>query len=201
MLENPEKFQCVRAWFIKYRLRNGMEGCYLISESDKDRLWDMLQKIGEEKGIEFFEFNSDTHHILIQLSQVIFYQFLFEYVWFDPAQISEAQNSETQDAETEDFEEDGDPYSVKIYFTNNPIPVTFNVDNDPNPKEEGDAGEMGNFIFFALNADEEDLLHFTDTGGETAFFRASTIALVETPLRLLEANRGLDEEDKELEDA
>lgn len=46
---------------------------------------------------------------------------------------------------------------------------------------------MNDFLFYALNAhEEEQLLHFIDEDGETAFFKASSIALVEIPLKALQ---------------
>ncbi|MBY0292947.1 MAG: hypothetical protein K2W92_06650 [Alphaproteobacteria bacterium] len=165
-----------KKWFIKYRLQNGVEECYPLSALEKNDLSVRLPKICEEKGgLDFFEFNTTTHRILMQSAQLIFFQFLFE-----PQYNDDSPNTN---------EEEEDPYAVKIYFTNNPNPMIFNVEVDqPDLADEGNKGEMNNFLFYALNTyEEEQLLHFTDEDGETAFFKASRIALVEIPLEVLQA--------------
>jgi hypothetical protein len=65
-------------WYFKFRLRNGFEGCYRISSEEKESLEERLPLICEAKGLEFFEFESLSHRILIQASQLVFFQFLFE---------------------------------------------------------------------------------------------------------------------------
>lgn len=171
-----EKPQDLRKWFIKFRLRNGLEECYPISSSEKEHLWNVLPEICEEKGLEFFEFNSKAHRILVQSSQLIFFQFLFE-----PLSIPYPKNSD-EDAN------DADSYAVKIYCADNPKPLVFHVDIDePDPNDEGNQGEMNNFLFYASHIyDKEQWLNFTDEDGETAFFRGTNIALAEIPLKVLQ---------------
>lgn len=182
MSKKPEQAQELMKWYIKYRLRSGLEGCYPISTSEKEDLWERLPKVCEQKGLNFFEFESETHHILMQPSQLVFFQFLFE-----PLNNNASQDSEDEDMD-EDVDEVMDSYSVKIYSTDSPNPMIFQVDVDqPDPNDEGDQGEMSNFIFYALHiCEEEELLHLTDEDGETAFFRGSSIALVEIPLKVLQ---------------
>ena len=174
MPKKPSKFEELKKWFIKYRLQNGIEGCYPISALEKNNLWDYLPKVCEEKGLNFFELDTKTHHILMQSSQLIFFQFLFE-----PLSIKLSKDCD---------EDISNPYSVKIYFTDNQNPMIFHVDVDqPDLEDEGDQGEMNNFLFYALNAhQEEQLLHFTDEDGETACFKAPSIALIEIPLEVLQ---------------
>lgn len=181
MRKNSKKLdqpQQLLKWFIKCRLKNGLEKCYPISSTEKDYLWNNLPQICESKGIEFFEFDSGDHRILIQASQLMFFQFLFEPCFL----------IETQDSMKGDGEEDARAYAVKIYFADDPNPQTFYADVDvPNPKDEGDQGEMNNFLYYALHVgDEEEWLHFTDEDGETAFFRGASIALAEIPLLVLQ---------------
>ncbi len=165
----------LKKWVIKYRLQNGVEGCYPLSALEKNDLSIRLSKVCEEKGLNFFEFDTTTHRILMQSSQLIFFQFLFE-----PQYNDDFPNTS---------EEEEDPYAVKVYFTDNSNPMIFNVEVDqPDLADEGGQGEMNNFLFYALNAhEEEQLLHFTDEDGEPAFFKASRIALVEIPLAILQA--------------
>lgn len=174
-LENSDRFQELKKWFFKYRLRNGVEGCYPISGSDKERLWNGLQKTCKEKGVNFFEFDSKTHRILMQASQLIFFQFLFE-------PICGITHEDCND------DEDNDSYPVKFYFTNSPRPIILQVEEDePDPEDEGNEGEMSNFLFSALHLCKKgELLHVTDEDGETAFFRGSSIALVEIPLEVFQ---------------
>lgn len=79
------KTQQLLKWSIKCHLKNGVEECYPISSKEKNHLEGMLPEICERKGIELFEFNSKAHRILIQASQLMFFQFLFElqdlYLW------------------------------------------------------------------------------------------------------------------------
>lgn len=174
-LEDSDRFQELKKWFFKYRLRNGLEGCYSISGSDKKRLWNGLQKICEEKGVNFFEFDSKTHRILMQASQLTFFQFLFEPI-----------HSITHEDCNDD--EDNDSYPVKVYFTDSSHPIILQVEEDePDPKDEGNEGEMSNFLFSALQLCEKgELLHVTDENGEIAFFQGSSIALVEIPLEVFQ---------------
>lgn len=173
-LNDSDKFQESKKWFFKYRLRNGVEGCYPISGSDKERLWNGLQKICEKKDVNFFEFDSKTHRILMQASQLTFFQFLFEPIC----------SITSQDCN----DDDSDSYPVKFYFTDSPHPIILHVEEDePDPEDEGNEGEMSNFLFSALHLCEEgELLHVTDEDGETAFFRGSSIALVEIPLEVFQ---------------
>lgn len=154
---------------------NGVEGCYPISGSDKERLWNGLPKICEAKGVNFFEFDSKTHRILMQSSQLTFFQFLFEPIC----------STAPQDCNDD---EDSNSYPVKVYFTDTSHPIILYVEEDePDPKDEGNEGDMSNFLCSALNLHEEgELLHVTDEEGETAFFRGSSIALVEIPLEVFQ---------------
>ncbi len=187
MAKNPLPSENLKQWFIKYRLQNGLEGCYPLFASEKEDLWNRLPKICEDKGLNFFEFDSKTHRILIQSSQLIFFRFLFEPLYNNAS--PDPDNSQDTD------EEDASSYAVKVYFTDNPTPIVFHVDEDePDCKDEGNEGEMNNFIYYALNAHEgEDLLHFTDEDGEVSFFKGSNIALVEIPLKVLQAERLLND--------
>lgn len=171
--EQPQQFL---RWFIRFRLKNGMEECYAISATEKERLSSIVSNICEAKGIDFIEFDSKTHRICIQTSQLMFFQFLFE-----PPCIELPQTS------CEDEEEDPELYAVKIYPVDSPNPMTFYVDIDvPNPQDEGDQGEMNNFLYFLLHTSETDQwVNFTDEDGEVAFFRADRIALAEIPLKAL----------------
>lgn len=124
------------------------------------------------------DFDSGDHRILIQASQLMFFQFLFEPLFM----------VEAQDSMRGEEEEDARAYAVKIYFANDPNPQTFYADIDePDPKDEGDQGEMNNFLYYALHVgDEEEWLHFMDEDVETAFFRGASIALAEVPLKVLQ---------------
>lgn len=191
--DEPEKITWVR-WYIKYRLLNGVEGCYPISIEEKDSLWKRIPRNCEHKGLKFFEFDSLTHCILIQCSQLVFYQFLFEpLIDIDPKDLAriDAMNKKVD-------EDDRASYAVKIYSTDRAEPMIFYVNNEPDPNDEGDEGEMGNFIFDAIHINEEEpWLHLTDEDGETAFFQGSAIALVEVPLKVLYPEEDDDEDDEE----
>ncbi len=188
--KKSQKFQELVRWFVKFRLQNGVEGCYPISTSEKNDLWERLPKVCINKGLDFFEFESKTHRILMQSSQLMFFQFLFECM----------PTIDLPDAD----EESTDSYPVKIYFIDNPNPMIFQVEVDePDLKDEGNQGELNNFVYYVLNVHEEEkehLLHFTDEDGETAFFRGSSLALIEIPLEVLqtETEVPIHEEDENL---
>ena len=145
----------------------------LFSFNHRKRSLGKCSRICERKGIEFFEFDSTSHRIFIQASQLVFFQFLF-----DPLTVPE-----TQVSNQEEDEANREAYAVKIYPVDDANPMVFYVDEDiPNPKDEGDQGEMNNFIFYLSNTcDTEEWLHFMDEDGETAFFRGASIALAEKP--------------------
>jgi hypothetical protein len=161
-------------WVIKCRLQNGVEKCYPISTSDKERLWNGLPNICEGKGVNFFEFDTDTHRIFMQSSQLMFIQFLFE----------------PYGASSEEPDQDiTGSYPVKFYFVNDPNPLIlhFYADEPADPQDEGDEGEMQNFLYYMLLAHEEsEVIPVTDMDGETAFFQPSSLALIETPLKIFE---------------
>ncbi|MEN8236928.1 MAG: hypothetical protein ABFQ95_05235 [Pseudomonadota bacterium] len=168
----PDPFVDFKRWLIKYRLSNGLEECLSIPTSDYKRLRQLFSTAKWIKGVDFFEFDSDTHRILIQSSQLRFCQFLFEPPCFE--------DPEDPDAEATDS------YPVKIYFINDPTPMVLHVEEDQsNPNDEDDWGEMQEFIFYALHAhSDEDWLNITDHYGETAFFRAADVAMIEIPLQV-----------------
>lgn len=171
-LLKPDDF---RKWFFKYRLRSGLEGCYPVSASEKRWVRDALPGICESEHISFLEFDSKKHRILIQSSQLVFFQFLFEN--YDAGKEEPKQNNE----------EDDDENKVVIYFSDSTTPLIFKVDDDvPDPKDEGNRGEMNNFIHSAQYIHEgHEMLNFTSEDGEVTFFRGSAISLAEIPLGVL----------------
>ncbi len=177
MSKKSRPFSELKKWFIKYRLRNGLERCYPILIPEKEELWGRLPKIGEQKELNFIEFDSLTHRILIQSSELMFFQFLFEPLY----------SKEAQDINNESV----DSSAVKIYFIDNQNPMIFHVDADEyDPTDESDEGQMNNFVYYASNVcQEEEWLQLTDEDGETAFFKASGIALVEIPLKILQTKK------------
>ena len=49
-----------REWFFKYRLRNGLEGCYPISASEKEYLWNRVQEDKIDNAV-----NSSLNHRML----------------------------------------------------------------------------------------------------------------------------------------
>jgi len=171
---DPDPFVDFKRWFIKYRLSNGLEECLPIPTADYKRLYQLLSGTNLNKDVDFFEFDSGTHRILIQSSQLMFCQFLFEPPCLEEPDVSDEEQKEV------------DSYPVKIHFINDPNPMVLQVEEDQyDPNDEDDWGAMKEFVFYALNAhSEENWFNITDHYGETAFFRAADVAMVEIPLKV-----------------
>lgn len=174
MPNSSDESQELVSWFIKLRLQNGVEKCYPISASTKDRLWGVLPRGHEESTSGFVEFDSLDHRILLQPSELVFFQFLFEPRPHIPDDPDEKEGASCD-------------YPMTIYFMGSPDPVISNVYVDePNPSDEGDEGEISNFLFYALFLNEDDpWLHFT-MDSDTSFFRGTAIALIEVPHTVFE---------------
>lgn len=123
--KEPSQPEELKEWSIKYRLQNGVEGCHPISALEKNDLWEKLPKICGEKGLNFFEFETKAHRILTQSDHLIFFQFLFGPL--------------CSNSPPEYDEDNSDPYAVKIYFTDNPNPMIFNIEVD-----QSDLADEGN---------------------------------------------------------
>ena len=150
----------------------------ILSQHQKKNIFGTWVQEDERKHIPFLEFDSKTHRILIQSSELIFCQFLFENYYAGKPILEQGD---------EEDEEDKIDNTVRIYFTHDIKPLELNVDDDvPDPKDEGNLGEMNNFIYFShcIN-DGHEILNFTDENAETAFFKGSAIALAEIPLEVL----------------
>lgn len=166
-------------WFFKYRLRGGAEGVRPVSSNEKQRLWHAVQGSGSEP---FVVFDSEKTRIILNLNHLIFCQFLFES-WVRIA-------SRIPDAEVTKEDDDMGWGPVSVYLADSPEPLNFDVDPDgPIPTDLAeDEGQFRSLVFAADSLSEDDsdeVLYFTDGDGETAFFRAWDVAMIEIPLPVL----------------
>lgn len=76
---------------------------------------------------------------------------------------------------------------VGVFLCDSPEPLRFNVEVDEaDAADEFDNGQLHNLIFTLENLVEPgEFIHFMDSDGEHAFFRAHDIAVLTVPLRLL----------------
>jgi DNA-binding XRE family transcriptional regulator len=152
-------------WSIVYRLRGGAEGVLPISQTEKNRLWNVVQRTQDKT---FVVFESEADVIILNLDHLLFCQFLFD----PPGRITPEKPAQN---------------AVRVYLTDSKEPATFGIDAD-DPKDEEDLGQFGDLIFMADNytGDENETFHFTDEDGETVFLRAEDLAMLQIPLWVLE---------------
>ncbi|MEX2599351.1 MAG: helix-turn-helix transcriptional regulator [Dehalococcoidia bacterium] len=175
-------------WSISYRLRGGIEGFWSVSAHEKGRLWYAVQRRSGGLDGPFATFETGTHNVILNLNHLLFCQFLF-----DPPERESTNEVEAVDGWG----------PVLVYLSDSDKP--FNFDVDPDSPEEDTADDEGQFRHLLLTADllmDEDIndvFHFTDVDGETAFFRASDVAMITIPLSVVEPDL-LDADDEEDED-
>jgi hypothetical protein len=83
--------------------------------------------------------------------------------------------------------DEGDPHTgVRILFAGEGEFQTFEVDtDDPEPQDddEFDEGQLRNLLVeLEMSTESDHVVSFMDIDGETAFIRASDIAVMEVPL-------------------
>jgi len=166
-----------RIWFIKLRLRGHQkEFTFEIPASEYRRLFSAIQH-EEEDGLSFVVFDSISHQIAVNLSELVYCHFLFE-------------------ARTA-ADKEHDSSEVRVYFCGNNKPLSFGVDPDEgNPDDEDDSGEFRQiFLMLDTYAERHDRFSFTDSDGEDVFLRVGDIALFEVPLWVVEAESHDEDED------
>ncbi|MEN8237504.1 MAG: hypothetical protein ABFQ95_08240 [Pseudomonadota bacterium] len=162
-----------RKWYVNYQLCNGLEKYYPITAKEKDQICDKLNTVYEDGIFDFLEYDTETHRILVQVSQLTFCQFMLE--------------SPDSYGSIESALEDMDFFSAKFYFVNTPNPVIFSSGPDqPDPADEGDEGQLNNFLHYLRGGyEKKQRLRLMDELGRIAFFRQEDLALVEIPLEVL----------------
>jgi transcriptional regulator with XRE-family HTH domain len=162
-------------WLLALRMRGGAKLTLPVSTADRYRL---RRNIEDSRLHAFFVCNSRSVSTAVNLNHLVHYHELF-----DPGHL---------DGDWEDQKVDRE--DVTIYLADSDQPLKFSVEPDE-PESSDDVGQMRHFLFMAeTDVGEGEYLHFIDADGETAFFRASDVALVTVPLRVIDDAVREDEE-------
>lgn len=171
-----------RTWFFQVQLRGHTKPIlFQVPTADKTRLYSSVQEEGKHHGIPFVVFDTEDKRVALNLAEVVYCQFLFEY------------GVTLQD-------EDEECYMTSIFFNNNPTPLQLNLEPEYKESEEdwGD-GCYCNHIFFMVELDPEptDRFLIKDEDGDDTFIRIGDVALFEVPLTIVEPENFESNEDEE----
>jgi len=156
-------------WTFNYRLRGGATGSLPISGTEKDRLFGAVQRFEIDS---FVVFDSEGSTIVLNMDHLLFCHFLSDL----PSKV---------------HPERAQIYEVKVLVADSSEPFLFEVKADEHDKD--DPEELGQFeelIFTAehVSGEANVVIHFEDVAGQSAFFRASDIAMIQIPLWVLETD-------------
>lgn len=169
-----------RIWTLKVIL-NGHHAPFnfQISGHEHSRLYSTLQNERESGEMNFAVFDTENRRCALNLSEVSFHQFLFN---FDDTSV--ASNPE-EDPDVGD--EDINDCTVEILLRGRQEPIALVVSPDEPEDEEDPTGQCGD-IFYTLETytQPSDRFRLTDIDGEDAFIRAGDIALLSVPLPIIE---------------
>lgn len=175
-----------RVWTWKVLLRGHTEPMHFpISAAAHSYLYSAIQREGGDDGsMSFVVFDTEDRRIALNLSQLAFCQFLFEY------------------GETEE-EVEKESCNVEIFFNGIEASLSVEVDvDDGDPDDEDDEGQC-RYMLYMLETftAPSDRYRLRDVDGEDAFVRAGDIALLAVPLQVVEPEQATDEEgDEAVED-
>lgn len=182
-----------RTWFFKAQLNGHQETMtFCISSQEHDRLFSSIQdESGSEDAMSFVVFDTESHCIALNLSDLAWCQFLYEA---PIGQVIAEKSANEEDDSNGDFNN-----TALIFMTGNQTPAAFSV--EPESHHRPDEDDMGDFqnIFFMLehSPSASDRLAFEDVDGETVFLRCGSISLLKVPLWIVTPDQG----DEEPEDA
>ncbi len=169
-----------RIWTLKVILNGHRDPFFFqISGQEHSRLYSTLQDESDSAEMHFAVFDTEDRRYALNLSEVSFYQFLFEA---DGNLIAE-NDEEAQEASAE---APGD-FTVEILLRGQQEPIALVVDPDEPEDEEDLTGQCGH-IFYMLETytQPSDRYRLIDVDGEHAFIRAGDIVLLSVPLSIIE---------------
>ena len=178
----------ISSWFFEYRLRGGAEGVLPVSSREKNRLWHVVQR-SDSNPFVFVVFDSEETEVVLNLNHLIYCHFVF----YPPNVVFKKE--ETQEDESERWG------PVSVYLADSAEPLHFDV--EPDHLLEDPVEDEGQFRFLTVVAastfedDTNEVFSFTDVDGETAFFRAWDVAMIQIPLPVLEPKLLDDDEEEE----
>lgn len=162
-----------RIWFFKVHLRGHAEPMvFRIPTSEKDRLYlnvqDETDHLGD--GVAFVVFDTLTERIALNLSEVLYCQFLYEIGPF------------YQEAE----EEEEWSCTATVYFNSVVSPLFLSLE----PEYEDQDSDMGqcHYIFSMVELDTApgDTYRLIDADGDDTFIRIGSVALLSVSLTAIE---------------
>ena len=167
-------------WHFRYRLRGGAEGVLPVSGSECNNLWHALHRGDPDH--YFVVFDSDEIQVVLNLNNLMY----GHIVWEVPGIVADKEGNGVWNALGMGLQ--GDP--VSVYLTDSPKPLYFSV--EPDEPFEGDPmddeGEFRQLVRLAelgLQEDADEVISFSGDEGDTAFFRASDVAMIKMPLTVL----------------
>jgi transcriptional regulator with XRE-family HTH domain len=170
-------------WTLKYSLRGGATGQFLISGPDMNHLNSLLQ---DEEGGGFVVLPSTDRQYALNRKHLLFCHLLF-----DPAdQIIPEKKKEDKS------------FEVQFYLADRSEPLPFDVDPDTSSPDDDYAEasfQLQDLFHYAELGINSRRLHFVDVDGERAFFRPDDVAMFSVPLWLIEPNVSDEETDEETE--
>ncbi len=154
-------------WTFKLRLRGGAMKNLQVSGPEKKRLWNAVQV-----PTGFVVFDSGERQLALNLRHLLFSHFLFDPPFAEP----EANNDRS--------------YDLEVFIIYEKESLTFSIEADRVPldvESDGDDAQLQDLLFMTeTSCEENDVLHFTDVDGETAFFRAADVAMISIPISAVE---------------
>ena len=177
-------------WYFRFRLRGGAEGVLPVSGLESNQLWHALHR--NDPDHYFVVFNSEETQVVLNLNHLIY----GHIVWEVPTLLPIDEDNGAWDALGYGLE--GAPLSV--YLADSPKPLYFTVEPDE-PLEGDPVEDEGQFRLLVrlaeagLQEETDEVISFWGDEGDTAFLRASDVAMIKIPLTVLYPGPWEDEEE------
>ena len=177
-------------WYFRFRLRGGAEGVLPVSGLESNQLWDALHR--NDPDHYFVGFNSEKTQVVLNLNHLIY----GHIVWEVPALKLAEEDNRDWDALGWGLEED----PLSVYLADAPKPLYLAVEPDEplegDPMEdEGQFRQLVRLAESALQEETDEVISFEGDEGDTAFLRASDVAMIKIPLTVLYPDPWEDEEE------
>ena len=177
-------------WSFRYRLRGGAEGVFPVSGSESNQLWHALHR--NDPDSYFVVFESEETQVVLNLNHLIY----GHIVWEVPGLVPNEEDNGGWDALGMGLEDD----PLSVYLADSPKPFYFAVEPDGplegDPMEdEGQFRQLVRLAEAALPEETDEVISFGDDEGDTAFLRASDVAMIKIPLTVLYPDTWEDEDE------
>lgn len=177
-------------WYFRFRLRGGAEGILPVSGLESKHLWHALHR--NDPDHYFVVFNSEETQVVLNLNHLIY----GHIVWEEPDLTLIEEDNRDWDALGYGLEDD----PLSVYLADSPKPLYFSV--EPDKPLEGDPMEdeeqfrqLVRLAEAGLQEETDEVISFLDDEGDTAFLRASDVAMIKIPLTVLYAGHWEEEEE------